>query len=113
MYNLNIPAAFKAYIDQIVRVGQTFSVSANGYEGLVEGKKLLIITSQAGMFRPDTPTAAAAYNFHEPYLRAIFGFMGVTDVTFITADGLNLNEETRVKSLEEARDAINKAIASW
>ncbi len=111
MYNLNIPAAFKAYIDQIVRAGKTFAIGANGYEGLVLGKKLLIITAQGGIFRAGTP--AAGYNFHEPYLRAIFGFMGVTDVTFITADGLNLGEETREKSLVDARGAIKNAIASW
>ncbi len=111
MYNLNIPAVFKAYIDQIVRAGKTFAVGANGFEGLVTGKKLLIITSQGGIFRDGTP--AAAYNFHEPYLRTIFGFMGVTDVTFITADGLNMGEETREKSLVEARSVIKEAIANW
>jgi FMN-dependent NADH-azoreductase len=111
MYNLNIPAAFKAYIDQIVRAGKTFAVGANGFEGLVTGKKLLIITSQGGIFKPGTPNAA--YNFHEPYLRTIFGFMGVTDVTFITADGLNMGDTVREQSLIDAKNAIKEAIANW
>lgn len=111
MYNLNIPAAFKAYIDQIVRVGRTFAINASGYVGLVEGKKLLVITSQGGTFRPGTP--AAGYNFHEPYLRTIFGFIGITDLTFIYADSLNLGDEAREKSLSEADAAIQAAIANW
>lgn len=111
MYNLNIPAAFKAYIDQIVRAGKTFAIETNGFKGLVEGKKLLIITSQGGILRPGTPLAA--YNFHEPYLRTIFGFIGVTDVTFITADGLNQGDEIREKSLASAREEIKTAIATW
>lgn len=111
MYNLNVPSTFKAYIDQIVRVGRTFAVGANGYEGLVHGKKLLIITAQGGSFRPGSPTAA--YNFHEPYLRGIFGFVGVTDVTFIYADGLNLGDEARANSLTEAEAAVKAAIVNW
>ncbi len=111
MYNLSIPAVFKAYLDQIVRVGKTFTVSANGYEGLVTERKLLVITSQGGVFQPGTP--AAAYNFHEPYLRTIFGFIGVTDVTFITADGLNMGDTLREKSLTNAHQAIKEAIANW
>jgi len=111
MYNLTIPATFKAYIDQIIRVGKTFSVDASGYKGLVEGKKLLVIAAHGGVYRAGTP--AGGYNLHEPYLRAIFGFIGVTDVTFIVADGLNEGEESRVKSLAEAQEAIKGAIASW
>lgn len=111
MYNLTIPAVFKAYLDQIVRVGKTFAVGANGYEGLVTGRKLLIITSQGGIFKPGTP--AAAYNFHEPYLRTVFGFIGVTDVTFITADGLNMGDTVREQSLTDAHHAIKEAIAHW
>lgn len=111
MYNFNVPSTFKAYIDQIVRVGRTFAVDATGYTGLATGKKLLVITSQGATFRPGTPTAA--YNFHEPYLRTIFGFIGITDVTFIYADGLNLGDEVREKSLTEAQASIESAIASW
>ena len=111
IYNLTVPATFKAYIDQIVRAGKTFGIDASGYKGLVTGKKLLVIASHGGVFRAGTP--AAGYNFHEPYLRAIFGFIGVTDITFIVADGLNQGEESRVKSLAEAEEAVKGAIASW
>jgi len=87
MYNLSVPAVFKAYIDQIVRVGRTFAISEKGYEGLLKGKKLTIITASGGVFREGMPFAP--YNFQEPYLRAVWGFIGVTDVEFIVADGVS------------------------
>lgn len=71
MYNLSVPSVVKAYIDQIVRVGRTFTVDSTGYAGLVKDKKMLVVTAQGGSYRPGTPTAA--YNFHEPYLRTILG----------------------------------------
>ncbi len=111
MYNLTIPSTFKAYIDQIVRVGLTFTIDATGYKGLLNGKKALIITTAGGTFQPGTPFAA--YNFHEPYMRAILGFIGVTDVSFIYADGLSAGSEAVEKSLASARAAIQTAIATW
>jgi FMN-dependent NADH-azoreductase len=87
MYNLSIPAVFKAWIDQIVRVGKTFAFGANGLEGLVKGKKVTIITASGSVFRAGTPYAP--YNFQEPYLRGILGFIGITDIEFIVADGVN------------------------
>ncbi|OCQ90153.1 FMN-dependent NADH-azoreductase [Nostoc sp. MBR 210] len=112
MYNLNIPSTFKAYIDQIVRVGRTFGIDANGYKGLVDSsKKVLIITSRGGSFPPGTPFAA--YDYQEPYLRAILGFIGLTDVTFIHADSLNLGDDARQQSLAAAKEAIAQTVTSW
>lgn len=112
MYNLNIPSTFKAYIDQIVRVGRTFAVSDQGYQGLVDSsKKVLIITSRGGTFPAGTP--AAAYDLQEPYLRTILGFIGLTDVTFIHADSLSLGDDAREKSLAAAKDAIAQYVANW
>ncbi|HVE17349.1 MAG TPA: NAD(P)H-dependent oxidoreductase, partial [Chthoniobacterales bacterium] len=78
IYNLSLPAALKAWIDQIVRYGRTFTITADGYKGLVEGKRVTVLVASGGDFRPNTP--AAGYNFLEPYLRAILGFIGITDV---------------------------------
>lgn len=112
MYNLSIPSTFKAYIDQIVRAGKTFAVTENGYEGLVDSsRKVLIITSRGGTFPPGTPYEA--YDHQEPYLRAILGFMGLTDVTFIHADSLNLGDEPRQKSIAAAKDAIAQTVTNW
>ncbi|MDZ8024196.1 MAG: FMN-dependent NADH-azoreductase [Nostoc sp. SerVER01] len=112
MYNLNIPSTFKAYIDQIVRVNKTFAIDAQGgYKGLVEGKKAVIITARGGDFSTTSPFAA--YDFQEPYLRAILGFIGLTDIQFINANSLNEGDATRTQSLAEARTAIEDLITQW
>ncbi|MEH2125668.1 FMN-dependent NADH-azoreductase [Nostoc sp.] len=110
MYNFNIPSTFKAYIDQIVRINRTVALDAQGFKGLVEGKKAVIITARGGDFSPTSP--AAAYDFQEPYLRTIFGFIGITDIQFINANSLN-EGDARTQSLSEARAAIQDAIAQW
>jgi FMN-dependent NADH-azoreductase len=111
MYNFNIPSTFKAYIDQIVRAGKTFAVGPNGYEGLVKNKKALFITSSGGAYLPGTPMAAL--NFQEPYLRVIFGFIGLTDLQFIAADSMNLGEGAAKQSREKAENALKELAATW
>ncbi|WP_373528637.1 FMN-dependent NADH-azoreductase [Nostoc sp.] len=111
MYNFNIPSTFKAYIDQIVRPNRTFAIDPQGLRGLVEGKKAVIITSRGNDFRATSPYAA--YDFQEPYLRAIFGFIGLTDIQFINANSLTEGDDARTQSLSEARAAIQDAIAQW
>jgi FMN-dependent NADH-azoreductase len=111
MYNFNVPSTFKAYIDQIVRAGKTFAVGPNGYEGLVKNKKALFVTSSGGAYLPGTPMAAL--NFQEPYLRAIFGFIGLTDLQFIAADSMNLGEDAAKHSREKAENALKELAAAW
>ena len=111
MYNFNIPSTFKAYIDQIVRAGKTFAVGPNGYEGLVKGKKALFITSSGGNFQPGSPFAS--FNFQEPYLRAIFGFIGLTDLQFVAADSMNQGEEAARQSREKAETALKELAEAW
>ncbi len=111
MYNLNVPSTLKAYIDQIIRAGRTFAVGPNGYEGLVKNKKALFITSSGGSFPQGSPMAA--YNFQEPYLRAIFGFIGVTDVQFVVADSMNLGDDAAKLSRQKAEKALKELAASW
>jgi FMN-dependent NADH-azoreductase len=86
MYNFNLPAKLKAYIDHIVRSGHTFQVNKDGsYSGLLEGKKATVIIASAGDYKPGTP--AAGMDAETPYLKSILGFVGVTDVQFIQAGG--------------------------
>jgi len=85
MHNFTIPSALKLWIDQIARSGETFSYGAEGPQGLLTGKKATILVASGGVYENGTP--AATYNFVEPYLRTILGFLGVTDVTFVTASG--------------------------
>ncbi|MBW4558702.1 MAG: NAD(P)H-dependent oxidoreductase [Trichormus sp. ATA11-4-KO1] len=111
MFNFNVPARFKAYIDLIVRVNRTFAIVSEGYKGLVEGKKMLIITSRGDNYR--LGSSMAGYDFQEPYLRAIFGFIGITNITFIHADDLMRDENTRLKSLAAAQAAIEHTASNW
>jgi FMN-dependent NADH-azoreductase len=85
MHNFAIPSTLKLWIDQIARKGRTFAYGANGPEGLLKGKKATILVATGGVYDAGTPYAP--YNFVEPYLRAVLGFLGVTDVQFITAGG--------------------------
>lgn len=85
MWNFGVPAVLKLWIDQIARVGVVFKYGANGPEGMVKGKKVTFLIASGGNYAPGTP--AEHYNFVEPYLRTVFGFLGVTDQTVITAGG--------------------------
>jgi FMN-dependent NADH-azoreductase len=85
MHNFSIPSTLKLWIDQIARRGKTFSYGANGPEGLLKGKKATILISTGGVYETGTP--AGAMNFVEPYLRAVLGFLGITDISFVTAGG--------------------------
>lgn len=107
MYNYSVPASVKAYIDQIVRVRRTFIVGADGYEGLLKHKKALVITTRGGSY------AGGPLDFQEPYLRAMFDFIGVTDVTFIHAENLAMGAEERQFSIAAAHKAIHQVMTAW
>ncbi len=112
MYNFNVPSTLKAYIDQVIRMGRTFSMENGNFVPLLPpGKKLLVITARGGMFRPGMPTAA--YDLQEPFLKIVFGFVGITDITFIHADGLNFGDEQRDHSLAAAETALRAAATAW
>jgi FMN-dependent NADH-azoreductase len=85
MHNFSIPSVLKLWIDQIVRGGRTFVRAESGTQGLLHGKKATILAASGGIYEAGTP--AGAMNFVDPYLKTILGFIGVTDVTFVTADG--------------------------
>lgn len=81
MYNFSISSPLKAWIDQIVRRGKTFGYGPEGPRGLLEKKKIVVITARGSAYEEGTP--ARAFDFQEPYLRHIFGFVGLSDLTFI------------------------------
>lgn len=85
MHNFTIPSSLKLWIDQVVRAGETFSYSSQGPEGLLKGKKATILAASGGVYTAGTP--AAAINFSDPYLKAILGFIGITDLKVISAGG--------------------------
>ena len=104
MYNFTVSAPLKAWIDQIVRAGRTVLWGPNGPEGVLKGKKVVVLTSRGGSFRPGTPTAQ--YDHQEPYLRHILGFIGLTDVTLIHAENQKpgeLAEPARAAAVEQLK----------
>jgi FMN-dependent NADH-azoreductase len=100
MYNFGVNSGLKAWIDHIVRAGKTFSYSEKGPQGLVTGKKVYLVLSSAGVF---SEGPLKEYDFVEPYLRWILGFIGLTDVTTVRVEGL------AIPGLKET--ALEKAIA--
>lgn len=115
MYNLTISAPLKAWIDQIVRAGRTVLWNASGTEGVLKNKKVVVLTSRGGSFRPGTP--AAQYDHQEPYLRHILAFIGLTDVIFIHAENQKPGElaeaakSAAIEQLQQAAAAIHKPLA--
>jgi FMN-dependent NADH-azoreductase len=85
MHNFSIPSTLKLWIDQVVRVGKTFAYTAEGPKGLLRTKKATLLIASGGVYGEGT--AHAALNFVAPYLRTVFGFMGVEEVTIISAEG--------------------------
>jgi len=83
MYNFSISSLLKAWIDQVVRRGKTVNFGSEGPRGLLGGKEVVVITSRGGAYEKGSPTAP--FDFQEPYLRAILGFIGL-DVTFVHAE---------------------------
>jgi FMN-dependent NADH-azoreductase len=111
MHNFTIPSTLKLWIDQVVRVGETFSYGAEGAKGLLKGKKVTILTASGGVYTEGTP--AAAVNFTDPYLKTIFGFIGVTDIKAVSAGGASqlmqgtIDRESFLKpNLERVRAAV-------
>ncbi|HEY3991134.1 MAG TPA: NAD(P)H-dependent oxidoreductase [Acidobacteriaceae bacterium] len=85
MHNFSIPSSLKLWIDQIVRGGRTFTYGADGAQGLMTGKKATLLIASGGVYTPGSP--AAAMNFIDPYLRAVLGFIGITDVRILSVGG--------------------------
>jgi len=85
MHNFGIPSVLKLWIDQIARVGKTFSYADGRPKGLIIGKKATFIIATGGIY--DAQTQMASFNFVEPYLRSVFGFLGLKDSIFLTAGG--------------------------
>ncbi len=97
MHNFGVPSVLKLWIDQIARVGRAFSYADGAPKGLITGKKATFIIATGGIYDPQTQMAS--FNFVEPYLRSVFGFLGVTDATFLTAGGtaaLNYGQDREV-----------------
>lgn len=113
MYNFSIPSTLKAWIDHVARRGRTFRYTEKGPEGLLKGKKVFVLVARGGLYSKGAP--AAAFDFQEPYLRAVLGFLGLTDVTFVSLEGLAMGPEAananRGRALAEIEHLTGAAVA--
>jgi FMN-dependent NADH-azoreductase len=109
MYNFTISSQLKAWIDRVSVAGKTFRYTAEGAEGLAGGRTVIIASSRGGLYEAETPTAAA--DFQEPYLRLMFGFMGVTDVRFVRAQGVAYGPDARQAAVAAALASVQALAA--
>ena len=105
MYNFGIPVQLKSFFDAIARAGVTFRYTENGPEGLIKGKKVYLALARGGLYR-DTPADTQV-----PYLKMILGFLGMSDIECIYAEGLAMGPEAVTKGFAEAEKQIDALFA--
>jgi FMN-dependent NADH-azoreductase len=104
MYNFGIPVQLKTWLDALARNGVTFRYTANGPEGLIQGKKVYVAFARGGIYR-GTPADSQT-----PYMQTILGFLGLTDVKYIFAEGLNMGPEAAEKGFSQAEADLQAAL---
>ena len=104
MYNFAIPSTLKAWLDHVLRAGVTFKYTETGPQGLLTGKRAFVLTARGGIY------AGSALDHQEPYLRQALAFVGIHDVQFIHAEGLNLGAEFSQKGLAQARAKLAEVV---
>jgi FMN-dependent NADH-azoreductase len=109
MWNFSIPYKLKQYLDIIVQPKYMFHYTSAGAEGLLKGKKMVIVTSRGG----DYAQEAKSFDFQEPYLRTLFGFVGIGDITFLNAQPMDaLGQEVQKEKIEQAQELARKIASS-
>ncbi|KRB07904.1 NAD(P)H-dependent oxidoreductase [Lysobacter sp. Root690] len=101
MYNFSVPAQLKSWLDALAVPGKTFSYETGVPQGLLGAKRVIIASSRGGVYSPESPMAALEH--HESYLRAFFGFLGVTRLEFVRAEGMKMG-------VEQAENAVAGAL---
>jgi FMN-dependent NADH-azoreductase len=109
MYNFSVPSQLKAWIDRIAQAGRTFKYTEKGPVGLATGKTVIVASSRGGMYSSNP--ALAFLDHQESYLKALFGFLGITDVRFVRAEGVAMGEEAKTKALTSADVEIKAHVA--
>lgn len=108
MYNFTIPTQLKTWLDRVLIAGKTFRYTENGPEGLAGGKRVIIASSRGGIY---SEGPAVAVDFQETYLKHVFGVIGIRDVEFVRAEGLNLGAEQRNAAMAQAYAQIADGMA--
>ncbi len=109
LYNFSIPTQLKAWIDRIAQPGRTFAYTAAGPQGLAQGKTVIVASTRGGIY--STSDWGRAAEHQESYLQTVFGFLGITDVRFVRAEGLAMGETQKVQALQQAANGIAQLAA--
>ncbi|MCU1322995.1 MAG: acyl carrier protein phosphodiesterase [Acidobacteriaceae bacterium] len=109
MYNFGIPSSLKAWIDHVVRMGRTFTNGASGPEGLLLNKKVIVVSARGHVY---TAGPYTAWDHQEPQLRTALGFMGLSNISFIRAEGLQGGAEASEKAFTQADQQLSEAVNS-
>lgn len=109
MYNFSVPAALKAYIDQIVRIGQTFAADETGLHGLVPDRPTYVALAAGAVYHG---TALASLDFVAPYLNTLLGFLGLTSVEFLAVEGTTVDEAAQARTAATAHRRIAEVAAA-
>ncbi len=107
MYNFGIPSTLKAWFDYVLRAGVTFSYSDAGPEGLLKGKRAIVVLTRGGLY---SEGPAQLMDAQEPHLRTLLGFIGITDVTFIRAEKLAFGASFQEEAIAAAKKAANEVV---
>lgn len=100
MYNFGIPSTLKAWIDQVARAGRTFQYTETGPVGLLTGKKAVVVTARGGMYKE------SGFDFQIPFVKQFLGFVGITDIEVIYAEGVAMGDEAKQDSVANAEKAL-------
>lgn len=107
MYNFGITSSLKSWFDHVLRAGVTFSYSEAGPEGLLKGKRAIVILTRGGLY---SEGPAQAMDSQEPHIRTLLNFIGISDVTFVRAEKLAFGPEHREQAIHAARFKLEEAI---
>ena len=108
MYNFSVPTSLRSWFDHVLRAGETFSYTEAGPQGLLPGKRVIVVESRGGLY---SEGPAQAIDFQEPYLRHLLGFMGLTDVTFVRAEKIGYGPEAREAAIAAATASLKATAA--
>jgi FMN-dependent NADH-azoreductase len=109
LYNFSIPSQLKAWVDRIAQVGRTFKYTETGPQGLAGGKTVIVTSTRGGVYSTNDWGRAAEHQ--ESYLQTVFGFLGITDVRFVRAEGVAMGDAKKAEALAEAANGIAKLAA--
>lgn len=104
MYNFSVPSQLKAWIDRIAQAGRTFKYTENGPQGLAGGKMVVVASTRGGVY--STSDGGRAMEHQESYLATVFGFLGITNVQFVRAEGLAMGDAARVQAMGTAATTV-------